>query len=157
MNRAHQTLLICAALALPAVATAGEEREDPRAQVTTGFGPRVEPARPNPTLLPAQEQPESAWMVSTAGAGFGFLAGGIAGVAISSSYIDCHSGLHGLPGFECLTGSMQSWAIGLGAGVGGAVLGGWAAGALYRATRTPVRVTPVVGKGAQGLAISGTF
>jgi len=160
MNRLIQTSVICAALVAPVAATAGEAREDPRAQVTTGFGPLAHPTRPPPALLPAPAQPgqDLTWMVSSAGSSFGFLAGSIAGAAISSSSMHCHTGFLGFPGFDCPTGAMQTTLlVSLSAGAGGAVLGGWAAGVLYRASLPRVQVVPVAGKGAQGLIISGTF
>jgi hypothetical protein len=191
MTRLNQTLLMCAAcaaLVAPRAARA-DETQDPRAQVTAGFGPlshapRTRPAAPQgeepspatpvaPALsAPRVEEPVSLvppampapgrarvqvpWGISMAGVGFGSLIGGAAGFGLSLSFIDCSGSFFGFPSLQCLGGVVRSAAIGLGTGVAGGILGGWAVTALYR-SQPSMQVVPVVGNRAQGLAISGTF
>lgn len=173
MTRLGQTLLICAALVAPRAARADEAQEDPRAQVNTGFGPLAHAPRARPTLLPPPEvegpspaplapSPVRAkvpvpWSISMAGAGFGFMTGAVAGFAISKAFTDCSGTFSGFPALQCIGGFARSAAISLSAGVGGAVLGGWASTEIYRSTQASVRVAPAVRQGARGLAVSGTF
>jgi len=207
MTRLNQTLLMCAACAALVApwAARADETQDPRAQVTAGFGPlshapRTRPAAPQgevpspatpvapslprprveepvalvapapppplveapvtlvPPALPApgRARGQVPWGISLAGVGFGSLIGGAAGFGLSLSFIDCSGSFFGFPSLQCLGGVVRSAAIGLGTGVAGGILGGWAVTALYR-SQPSMQVVPVVGNRAQGLAISGTF
>ncbi|HEY8206256.1 MAG TPA: hypothetical protein VIG99_02165 [Myxococcaceae bacterium] len=169
MNRTTFTLLICAALAAPSAVLAEEAPDDapkdPRAQVTSGFGPqarRVSLAPPPPAVQSRADEFVPLY-VTAAGMTGGLLLGGMAGYSIAGGTSACQVSSSPDPFvvpagvLGCFAGFTSSLILGLTGGLAGAVVGGLTAGAIYHAYQVQLRVTPVAGSGTTGLSLSGSF
>ncbi len=167
MNHTTLTLLTCAALAAPSTVLAEETQEDPRAQVTEGFGPQTRRIHlvppPDQAQAQAQVDPGVPLYFSTLMVSGGIVLGTVTGFTIAGATDACQESptdpfARVGSAVGCFAGMTRSLLMGMTGGLVGALVGGLASDAVYHALQAQLRVTPVVtGSGAAGVSLSGSF